>query len=188
MSFELDPNYVDVASRIAEFRDKHPHGSLQPADPARPFQVVVVGDQTFIAYTAAAYRTPDDPRPGIGTAWEPIPGRTPYTRDSELQNAETSAWGRAIVAVLAADTRRGIASQEEVRARTVPAGQGGRTGRELLAELHMAAGDAVKALKRESSDFADLSIRRLLELRGDDLAKVEAYLRAGLGQQKDGAA
>jgi len=51
-------------------------------------------------------------------AYEQWPGRTPYTRDSELQNAETSAWGRAIVAVLAADTKRGIASQEEVRNRS----------------------------------------------------------------------
>jgi hypothetical protein len=34
-----------------------------------------------------------------------------------VQNAETAAWGRAIVAVLAADTRKGIASSEEVRNR-----------------------------------------------------------------------
>jgi hypothetical protein len=32
-----------------------------------------------------------------------------------VQNAETAAWGRAIVAALAADTKRGIASAEEVR-------------------------------------------------------------------------
>ena len=42
---------------------------------------------------------------------------TPYTKNSELQNAETSAWGRAIVAVLAADTRKGVASRSEVEAR-----------------------------------------------------------------------
>jgi hypothetical protein len=29
-------------------------------------------------------------RPGIGMAWEPFPGRTPYTKASELMNAETS--------------------------------------------------------------------------------------------------
>jgi hypothetical protein len=46
-----------------------------------------------------------------------FPGRTPYTKGSELQNAETSAWGRAIVAVGAADTKKGIASSEEVRNR-----------------------------------------------------------------------
>ena len=72
---------------------------------------------TFVVYTAAAYRTPDDPKPGIGCAWEPFPGLTPYTRKSELQNAETSAWGRAIVAVLASESKA-IASAEDVRNRS----------------------------------------------------------------------
>lgn len=110
-------DYIDVATRIAEFREKHPEGSLQPVDPTAPFKVLEIGGQTFIAYTAAAYRTPDDTRPGIGVAYETFPGRTPYTKGSELQNAETSAWGRAIVAALAGDTRKGVASQEEVRNR-----------------------------------------------------------------------
>jgi hypothetical protein len=109
--------YNDVAARMIEFREKYPEGCLQPIDPAKPFEVVTVGDKVFIAYTAAAYRTADDPRPGIGVAWEPFPGRTNYTRDSELQNAETSAWGRAILAVGAADAKKGIASAEEVRNR-----------------------------------------------------------------------
>jgi hypothetical protein len=42
-----------------------------------------------------------------------------------LQNAETAAWGRAIVAALAADTRAGIASQQEVRNRRAEHGQSG---------------------------------------------------------------
>src|SRR5690606_40824121 len=91
----------------------------------------VTGVQTcalpIFVVVAAAYRTPDDQRPGIGMAYEPYPGRTPYTRGSELQNAETSAWGRAIVAALAADTRRGIASAEEVRrSEERRVGKGGR--------------------------------------------------------------
>lgn len=116
MSFDIG-DYNDVPARIAEFRTKHPEGSLQPADPHEPYKVEKIGEKAFIVYIAAAYRTPDDLRPGIGMAWEQFPGRTPYTRDSELQNAETSAWGRAIVAALAADTRKGIASAEEVRNR-----------------------------------------------------------------------
>lgn len=109
-------DYVDVAERIRLFAAKHPEGSLQPLDLAKPYTVEVIGDKTFIVYVAAAYRTADDQRPGVGTAWEEFPGKTPYTRGSELQNAETSAWGRAIVAVLAADTKR-IASADEVRNR-----------------------------------------------------------------------
>jgi hypothetical protein len=104
-------DYIDVASRLVEFREKHPDGSIQQH--ALDFREV--GGKTWVIYTAAAYRTPDDVRPGHGTAWEQVPGKTNFTRDSEVQNAETSAWGRAIVAVLAADTKKGIASAEEVR-------------------------------------------------------------------------
>lgn len=113
----IPDDYVPVNERIAEFRAKHPEGSLQPADLANPYRVEIVGDKAFIVFVAAAYRTPDDQRPGIGTAWEPFPGPTNFTRNSELQNAETSAWGRAIVACLAADTKRGIATAEDVRNR-----------------------------------------------------------------------
>ncbi len=115
MAFDMD-GYVDVAERLRLFRERHPEGSLQPWNPDRPFQVVEADSRTFIVCVEAAYRTPDDPRPGVGVAWEPLPGKTPYTRDSELMNAQTSAWGRAIVAVLAADTKK-IASAQEVRNR-----------------------------------------------------------------------
>jgi hypothetical protein len=109
--FQLD--YIDVAERIATFRSLHPDGSLQQVS----LDFREVGNRQWVIYTAAAYRTPDDPRPGIGTAWEPVPGATNFTRDSEVQNAETAAWGRAIVAALAGDTKRSIASAEEVRNR-----------------------------------------------------------------------
>lgn len=116
-------DYVDVAERIAAFYERYPDGSLQPLSHEHPWEQAVVEGvdkdgqrltQTFIVYTAAAYRTPYDPRPGVGIAWEVCPGRTPYTRGSEVMNAETSAWGRAIAA-LGIATRKGIASRQEVR-------------------------------------------------------------------------
>lgn len=111
MAIDLS-DYVDVAERIREFRAKYPNGSLQQ----RNLQFVEFAGKSWVVITAAAYRAPDDERPGVGTAWEQVPGRTPYTKDSELQNAETAAWGRAIVAALAADTTK-IASAEDVRNR-----------------------------------------------------------------------
>lgn len=111
MSIDLD-SYNTVPERIVEFAAKYPEGSLQRSG---DLQFVSYAGADWVIYTAAAYRHPDDPRPGIGTAWERIPGTTPYTKGSEVQNAETSAWGRAIVAVLAADTRKGVATAEEVR-------------------------------------------------------------------------
>jgi hypothetical protein len=111
-------DYVTVAQRIAQFRDKYPGGTLQPLDIKKPYDVLVIGEATMIVVVAAAYRSPEDTSPGVGMAAEPFPGRTPYTRGSELMNAETSAWGRAIVAALAADTSHSIASADEVRNRT----------------------------------------------------------------------
>lgn len=112
MSFDLD-NYNSVPERMTEFFKKYPEGSFQQVK----YELLTAADMTFIVYTAAAYRTPDDQSPGQGTAWEPVPGRTTFTKFSEMQNAETSAWGRAILAVGAADTRKGIASREEVQNR-----------------------------------------------------------------------
>ena len=112
MSFSLD-GYVDVAQRIRQLRAKHPEAVLRPADPANPFRIVDIGGREFIVYTAACYRTPDDPMPAIACAAEPVMGRTNYTKDSELMNAETSAWGRAIMAALAVDEPH-VASANEV--------------------------------------------------------------------------
>lgn len=116
MAFELDPSYKQVPDRIADFKAKHPEGSLRPLNPDKPFEIVTADNRTFIVVVAAAYRTPDDPAPGVGMAWEQFPGTTPYTKNSELQNAETSAWGRAIVAALASESKA-VASAEDVRNR-----------------------------------------------------------------------
>ena len=125
-------NYVDVAERIRQFKKAFPTGCLRPFNPAEPFKIQEIGGREFIVYVAAAYRTPDDLMPAIAVAAEPAVGKTSFTRDSEVMNAETSAWGRAIVAALAADTQK-IASLDEVRNRQSeqavvspnhPAGQG----------------------------------------------------------------
>jgi len=124
MAFQLD-DYVTVAERIEQFRDRYPDGSLQAE-----WQMVLVPtpvkgedgtwttlDRPILVFKAYAYRSPEDQRPGVGHASEPVPGKTQFTKDSEWANGETSAWGRAIVAVLAADTRKGVASRDEVQAR-----------------------------------------------------------------------
>jgi hypothetical protein len=103
-------DYIDVATRIADFRARYPAGSLRG-----DWRMIQVGDQHIVAYRAEAWRTPDDTAAGVGCAWELVPGRTPFTRGSELQNAETSAWGRAIIACGASDSKTGIASREEVQ-------------------------------------------------------------------------
>jgi hypothetical protein len=113
--FNMD-DYVDVAQRIQEFYERYPDGRLTSGSPP---QLMFVGERSFIVYHARAFRAADDPQPGDGWAWEPVPGPTQFTRDSELQNAETAAWGRAIVALGFATKK--IASRQEVQNRTAAA-------------------------------------------------------------------
>ena len=56
-------DYVDVAERIHEFRERYPDGSLQPANLTQPWEQAVVNGvgkdgkpfaATMIVYTAAA--------------------------------------------------------------------------------------------------------------------------------------
>ena len=113
MSFNMD-DYVDVAERIRMAKELYPDMRLQPANPAVPYVIEEIQGVTYIVYTAAFYRDATDLLPGIAAAWEQVPGTTPYTRGSELMNAETSAWGRAIIAATGMATKK-IASSEEVR-------------------------------------------------------------------------
>lgn len=98
-------DYIPVNERIASFYAKHPEGSLQSE--------LVELSESRVVMRAYAYRSPDDPKPGMGYASGIIPGPTPFTRGSEVENAETSAWGRAIAA-LGFEVKKGIATTEDV--------------------------------------------------------------------------
>lgn len=116
-------DYIQVDQRIQEFYAKYPDGRLQSEIVA--WQVDGRGEITtrsgkqdvligHVVIKGLAYRTPDDPLPGIGFSSMLMPGGTPYTRNSEIENAETSAWGRAIAAC-GIEVRKGIASADEIR-------------------------------------------------------------------------
>ncbi len=98
-------DYIQVNERIIAFRNQYPDGSLQS-------EIVELSEKRVVI-RATAYRTPFDTRPGIGHSALDIPGATQFTRGSELENAETSAWGRALAA-LGFEVKRGIASQDEI--------------------------------------------------------------------------
>jgi hypothetical protein len=103
--------YVTVPERIALFYKRYPGGSLQMDPPV----FTEVEGKHYVIGRAYAYRTPDDIRPGIGTAWEVIPGSTPFTRGSEIMNLETSSWGRAIGS-LNIGIDKSIATLDEIEA------------------------------------------------------------------------
>lgn len=101
-------NYIDVKTKIQMFCTLFPEGSLQ-----FEFKGTCPHNPDMIWGIAYAYREPNDPRPGMGTAQELGVGKTSFTRGSELQNLESSCWGRAISA-LGIGLEKGIATLEEV--------------------------------------------------------------------------
>ena len=107
MAFDIS-NYTTVAEKVAEFYSKYPEGSIQ-----FQFMGVMPGDPEKIWGIARAYRTPDDILPGVGTASEFIKGKSPYTAGSEIQNLETSCWGRACSSLNVGNSK-GLSSKEEI--------------------------------------------------------------------------
>ena len=111
MSFSLD-NYTTVAERIVQFYKDYPAGTISTT----PAKTVMLGDATFISVIARIYL--DRNMESFSTeaeAWEPFPGKTPYTRDSEMMNAATSAIGRALMQLGIGITEAGAASRDEVQ-------------------------------------------------------------------------
>lgn len=98
-------DYITVDQRVLAFYKEFPQGSIQS-------EITHLSDK-LVVVKAWAYRSPEDTRPGIGHSSMNIPGSTPFTRGSEVENAETSAWGRAIAA-LGFEVRKGIATREEI--------------------------------------------------------------------------
>jgi len=104
-------DYVDVAERIRLAKELYPEMSFQTLEDV----LVEVNGAYFVRVKVALYRDPADARPAIAIAWEPIPGKTPYTRDSEAMNAETSAMGRCCIAIGIPSKK--VASKDEIKAR-----------------------------------------------------------------------
>ena len=97
-------DYITVAERIEAFYAKYPEGSLRAE--------LIEDDGTRIVMRAFAYRDREDTQPAVGHA-EEVRGVGMVNKTSALENAETSAWGRALAA-LGFHVKKGIASREEV--------------------------------------------------------------------------
>lgn len=112
MAFDMS-NYVDVAERLKLALAKWGEGLRIQCDPPK---VVLIGDRAFIEVTTRAWRTVDDPLPSVATAWEPFPGATTYTKNSEMMNCETSSLGRCL-GMMGVGVRNSLATSNEVRNR-----------------------------------------------------------------------
>lgn len=106
--FDLS-GYTTVNQRIIQFYDLYENGIIS----THPAKIIELGSATFISVMAEVYTAPDAP-PVLAEAWEVYPGKTPYTRDSEMMNAATSAIGRALMQ-LGIGIDKAAASADEVK-------------------------------------------------------------------------
>jgi hypothetical protein len=84
-------DYVDVPTRLAEALKRWPDLRIQETRPV----IVTVDNQAYVEISCTVWRDDTDPLPTTAYCWEPIPGRTPYTKGSEMMNASTSLpWAR----------------------------------------------------------------------------------------------
>ena len=108
MAFKLD-SYVTVNERLTMALERWPELRVVEAGP----KIIQIGDDTFVEVTITVWRDPSDTLPATAAAWEPFPGKTPYTRDSEMMNASTSALGRAL-GLMGIGTAGSISTADEV--------------------------------------------------------------------------
>jgi hypothetical protein len=109
-------DYTEVKDRIALFYERYAQGRLVTEEVRATREP---DDVPRIWVKAAAYRSPDDPHPAVGWSWMVLPGSTNFTRGSELENTETSAWGRAIGS-LGILIERSIATSNEIESKAQP--------------------------------------------------------------------
>jgi hypothetical protein len=112
-------DYVDVPTRLAMALKKFPDLRIQESRP----QIIEVDNQKYVEISCTVWRDANDSNPMVAYCWEQIPGKTPYTRGSEMMNASTSCLGRAL-GFLGLGIGKSIASRDEVQtaqARQAPA-------------------------------------------------------------------
>jgi hypothetical protein len=105
-------DYVDVPTRLAEALKRWPDLRIQESKPV----IVTVDNQQYVEISCTVWRDCTDLMPTIAYCWEPIPGKTPYTRGSEMMNASTSCLGRSL-GMMGMHIGKSIASRNEVEAR-----------------------------------------------------------------------
>ena len=105
-------DYVDVPTRLALALKKFPDLRVQETKPI----IVTVDNQQYVEISCTIWRDSNDLVPTVAYCWEPIPGKTPYTKGSEMMNASSSCLGRGL-GFLGMGIGKSIASRNEVQAR-----------------------------------------------------------------------
>ena len=104
--------YIDCRTRLVAALKDWPDLRVVEETP----EIVKIGERHFIQATVTLFRTIDVALPVRAYNFEPFPGKTNFTRDSEQQNSATSALARAL-GYMGYGIERSIASFDEVRNR-----------------------------------------------------------------------
>lgn len=104
-------DYIEVKDRIIAFYAQHPAGRITTE--------IVEATDVRVTVKAYIYQNETDPLATTGHSWLTIPGSTNFTRGAELENAETSAVGRAL-ALCGYEVKRSLASKDEIAMKQAP--------------------------------------------------------------------
>ena len=164
--------YQEVAERIHAFYVKYPEGSIR----TESVEFVQVAGKDYVLVKAAVYRHQDDQHPGTGTAMDPIPGLTPFTKNAEVENCETSSWGRALASIGLGG--RKIATADEVAVKRARPDTITEAQAKSIAELGADKGVSTPELRKLVARTMQLPVQkaRLLDLTIEQAAAVTEEL------------
>ena len=112
----IEQGYITVAERHAKFVEDHPNGVINTELAYAHDGLVIIRASVWKERSENGYTQPD----GTGIASMPIPGPTNFTKNSEAENAETSAIGRALAAI-GYHPKESMASADEINMKAAEA-------------------------------------------------------------------
>ena len=177
--------YVDVSTRLRLALAKFPDLRVSESLPV----VVTAGEGMFVQVTTTVWRSPDDPIPCIASAWERTPGRSNFTRDSEMMNASTSALGRAL-GLMGFGIVASMASEDEVQLRIQDRSQKSYESRNGTNAPHYVEPDPAGEIERPRTTSTDAAsdkqlglLRGMMRARGvDDWTPPPTFTKAEASQ------
>ena len=172
MRFNLD-NYETVESRLARFWEAYPNGQV--------FTAIHHYDGDKVVFRAEIYKDISDPRPVATGYAEEIRDASPVNRTSHVENAETSAIGRALANFVFQSKTAPRPSREEMDkvARQQEAKQQPKPDADLLTKFRKACADA----GLDAQDVAKSAGVDLYELTNESMPKLrDAFKKMQVAQ------
>jgi hypothetical protein len=159
MRFNLD-NYETVESRLARFWEQYPNGQV--------FTQIHHYDENKVVFRAEIYKDISDPRPVATGYAEELRDASPVNRTSHVENAETSAIGRALANFIFQSKTAPRPSREEM-SKVARAEQPKPQGQDLLTKFREACAkqniDPQDVAKAAGLNFGELTDADMPKLR-----------------------